>query len=47
MTKLEEIPNSSTTNLMEAILDKDNMNKAYLQVKRNGGAPGIDGTWGR
>ena len=43
MTKLEEIPNSSTTNLMEAILDKDNMNKAYLQVKRNGGAPGIDG----
>ena len=30
-------------NLLEAILDRDNLNKAYLQVKRNGGSAGIDG----
>lgn len=30
-------------NLMEAIVERGNLNKAYLQVKRNGGAPGIDG----
>lgn len=29
--------------LMERILDRDNLNKAYQQVKRNHGAPGIDG----
>ncbi|WP_019914354.1 group II intron reverse transcriptase/maturase [Paenibacillus sp. HW567] len=29
--------------LMEAILDRDNLNRAYKQVKRNHGAPGIDG----
>ncbi|MNL02187.1 Group II intron-encoded protein LtrA [compost metagenome] len=29
--------------LMERILDKDNLNRAYKQVKRNHGAPGIDG----
>ena len=30
-------------NLLEAILDRNNLNKAYLQVKRNGGSAGIDG----
>ena len=30
-------------NLMESILDRDNLNRAYKQVKRNHGAPGIDG----
>ena len=29
-------------NLLEAILDRDNLNKAYLQVKRNGGSAGVD-----
>jgi group II intron reverse transcriptase/maturase len=31
------------TDLMEEILDKDNLNSAYLKVKGNKGAPGIDG----
>ncbi len=29
--------------LLESILDRENLNKAYRQVKRNHGAPGIDG----
>lgn len=29
--------------LLESILDKENLNRAYKQVKRNHGAPGIDG----
>lgn len=33
----------SATDLLEEILDRDNLNKAYKQVKRNHGAPGIDG----
>ena len=28
--------------LLESILDRDNLNKAYQRVKRNHGAPGID-----
>ena len=32
-----------TSNLMEQILSKDNLNAAYLQVVRNKGAAGIDG----
>ena len=28
--------------LLEAILNKDNLNKAYKSVKANKGAPGID-----
>ena len=32
-----------TDGLMERILDKDNMNKAYKRVKSNKGAGGIDG----
>ncbi|MNW54156.1 reverse transcriptase [compost metagenome] len=31
------------TDLMERILNRDNLNRAYKQVKRNHGAPGIDG----
>ena len=30
-------------NLFESILNRDNLNRAYKQVKRNHGAPGIDG----
>ena len=29
--------------LLDVILSKDNLNKAYLQVYRNKGASGIDG----
>lgn len=29
--------------LLERILDRNNLNKAYLRVKRNGGSAGIDG----
>lgn len=29
--------------LLERILSRDNLNRAYKQVKRNHGAPGIDG----
>ena len=32
-----------TDNLMELILRKDNLNKAYKKVKSNKGAGGIDG----
>lgn len=31
------------TGLLEQILDRDNLNRAYKQVRRNHGAPGIDG----
>ena len=30
-------------NLLERILERNNLNQAYLKVKRNGGAAGIDG----
>ena len=32
-----------TSNLMEQILSRDNLNRAYLQVVRNKGAEGVDG----
>ncbi|WP_025679657.1 group II intron reverse transcriptase/maturase [Paenibacillus massiliensis] len=31
------------TDLMERVLDRENLNRAYKQVKRNHGAPGMDG----
>ncbi len=30
-------------NLLERILDRNNLNQAYLKVKRNGGSEGVDG----
>lgn len=30
-------------NLLERILERDNLNRAYLKVKKNGGSAGIDG----
>ena len=30
-------------NLLERILDRNNLNQAYLKVKKNGGSAGIDG----
>ena len=32
-----------TSDLLEAILDRDNLNRAYKRVRRNHGAAGIDG----
>ena len=29
--------------LLESILNRDNLNRAYKRVKRNHGAPGVDG----
>ena len=34
---------SAQPELLEEILDKDNLNRAYKRVKANKGAPGIDG----
>lgn len=33
----------SAMDLLEQILDRNNLNRAYKQVKRNHGAAGIDG----
>jgi hypothetical protein len=35
--------NQQTEGLLEQILSRENMNRAYKQVKRNKGAGGIDG----
>jgi len=35
--------NSAQPDLLERILDRDNLNRAYKRVKANKGAPGIDG----
>jgi len=34
---------SKTPNLLEKILDRNNLNRAYKRVKANKGAPGVDG----
>ena len=41
------ITDFQTDNLMEQILHKDNLNKAYKKVKSNKGAGGVDGMSGR
>lgn len=40
---LETVEEDGAYSLLEEILHRDNLNAAYLRVKRNGGAPGIDG----
>ena len=35
--------NSQGNELLERILSRDNLNRAYKQVKRNKGAHGVDG----
>lgn len=39
---LETTDGNGAENLLEKILHRDNLNAAYMKVKRNGGAPGID-----
>ena len=43
IARLETKGQDGAENLLEAILDRNNLNKAYLKVKRNGGSAGIDG----
>ena len=38
-----EIEETDGTDLLERILNRDNLNRAYKRVKANKGAPGIDG----
>ncbi len=39
----ESVEEDGAYSLLEEILHRDTLNAAYLRVKRNGGAPGIDG----
>jgi len=39
----KEITSMPKENLLDQILDRDNMNRAYKQVKRNKGSAGVDG----
>lgn len=43
MVTLETAEKDGANKLLEEIMHRDNLNIAYLRVKRNGGAPGIDG----
>lgn len=43
VARLETERQDGAENLLEAILDRNNLNKAYLKVKKNGGSAGIDG----
>lgn len=42
-TRRTEVANVKTEKLLEQILSSENLNEAYLQVKRNKGAEGVDG----
>lgn len=39
----QETTEQDGADLLEKVLDRDNLNRAYKQVKSNNGAPGIDG----
>ena len=41
--QMETVEQDNASDLMERILDRDNLNRAYQRVKSNKGAPGIDG----
>ena len=43
VARLETERQDGAENLLEAVLDRNNLNKAYLKVKKNGGSAGIDG----
>ena len=42
-TESQEIKEKDGANLLEKVLDRDNLNKAYKRVKANKGACGVDG----
>lgn len=42
-TDNQETREQDGADLLEEILGRDNLNRAYLQVRSNKGAPGIDG----
>lgn len=42
-TRRMEVANVKTDSLLEQILSSENLNEAFLQVKRNKGAEGVDG----
>jgi RNA-directed DNA polymerase len=42
MVALETAEKDGANKLLEEIMHRDNLNAAYLRVKRNGGAPGVD-----
>lgn len=42
MVALETAEKDGADKLLEEILHRDNLNAAYLRVKKNGGAPGVD-----
>ena len=43
MQSLENVEGGGATDLLEQILNRDNLNRAYQRVKQNGGSAGIDG----
>jgi group II intron reverse transcriptase/maturase len=43
VARLETKENDGAEELLEKVLDRDNLNRAYKRVKQNGGAAGIDG----
>ena len=42
VVRLETERQDGAENLLEAILNRNNLNKAYQKVKKNGGSAGID-----
>ena len=43
VARLETERQDGAENLLEVIFDRNNLNKAYMKVKKNGGSAGIDG----
>ena len=42
-TENQKIKERDSADLLEKVLDRDNLNKAYKRVKANKGASGVDG----
>jgi len=42
-TENQEIKEKDGTGLLEKVLDRNNLNKAYKRIKANKGASGVDG----